>query len=64
MIERRLGVRGYRGDEIFRPGSRGLDVLRADFEDFLEVDADVGELALEEDDNLICFSSWLYSSPP
>ena len=35
-----------RGDEVFGSGAGGLDVFRADFEDFFEVYADVGEFAL------------------
>ena len=40
------------GDEVLSAGAGGLDVFRADFEDFFEVHADVGEFALEEDHNL------------
>jgi len=39
---------GDGGDEVVLSGARGLDVFRADFEDFFEVDAHVGEFALEQ----------------
>ena len=56
-VECRLSMLRDGGDEVFGAGAGGLDVFRADFEDFFEVYADVGEFALEEDDNLAV--SWL-----
>ena len=39
---------GDGGDEVVLARAGGLDVFRADFEDFFEVDAHVGELALQQ----------------
>lgn len=42
-------------DEVFGAGTGGLDVFCADFEDFFEIYANIGELALQEDDDLVTF---------
>ena len=39
-------------DEVFGSRAGGLDVFGADFEDFFEVYAYVGEFTLQKDDNL------------
>ena len=41
-----LAPRRDGGYEVLRPAPAGLDVLRADFEDVLEVGGHVGDLAL------------------
>lgn len=53
------GLLGDGGDEVVLSGARGLDVFGADFEDFFEVDADVGEFALEEHDDVFVVLAFL-----
>jgi hypothetical protein len=52
-LQRRLGVLGDCGDEVLRARARGLDVLGALLEDVLEVDGDIGQLALEQVDDVL-----------
>ena len=51
-IEGTLRLGRDRGHKVFRPAARGLDVLGSRFEDLFEVGGDVGEGALEGDDDL------------
>ena len=51
-VEGTLRLRGDGGDEVFRAAARGLDVLGARFEHLFEVGGDVGEGALERDEDL------------
>lgn len=43
---------GDGGNEVFGSRAGSLNVLGTDFKDFFEVHPDVGELALQEDDDL------------
>lgn len=53
------GLLGDGGDEVVLSGARGLDVLGADFEDFFKVDADVGEFALQQHDDVLVVLAFL-----
>lgn len=55
----RAGLLGDGGDEVVLSGARGLDVLSTDFEDFFEVDAYVGEFALQQHDDVLVVLAFL-----
>lgn len=52
-------MRGYGGDEILGPGSRGLDVFGADLEHVFEVGGDVGQFALQHEDDVFVVFAFL-----
>lgn len=55
---------GDRGDEVLCSRARGLDVLGALLEDVLEVDGDIGQLALEQVDDVLVVLALLVAVRP
>ena len=55
---------GDGGNKILGSRSGGLNVLRADFEDFFEVDTHINELALQEYDDIFVMLALLLRAAP